>query len=63
MTNTKKIWQRPEMTVLVRSNPEEAVLQICKRAGQQDGPFEEGEPVSKCNQSDGGGRCSETQQT
>ena len=30
MTNTKKIWQRPEMTVLVRSNPEEAVLNGCK---------------------------------
>ena len=33
MTNTKKIWQRPEMTVLVRSNPEEAVLLTCKRGG------------------------------
>ncbi len=30
MTGAKKIWQRPEMTVLVRSNPEEAVLQTCK---------------------------------
>ena len=30
MSNTKKMWQRPEMTVLVRSNPEEAVLSACK---------------------------------
>ncbi len=33
MTGEKKMWQRPEMTVLVRSNPEEAVLSGCKSAG------------------------------
>lgn len=26
----KKPWQKPELLVLVRSNPEEAVLAICK---------------------------------
>ena len=26
----KKVWKRPEMTVLVRSKPEEAVLIACK---------------------------------
>jgi hypothetical protein len=26
----KKVWQKPELVVLVRSNPEEAVLSACK---------------------------------
>ena len=30
MTFAKKTWDKPVMTVLVRSNPEEAVLQGCK---------------------------------
>lgn len=28
-----KQWQRPELTVLVRSKPEEAVLATCKNTG------------------------------
>jgi hypothetical protein len=28
----KKMWDRPELTVLVRSQPEEAVLGACKSA-------------------------------
>ena len=40
MIDKKKMWQRPEMTVLVRSNPEEAVLSVCKVIGKAptDGP-------------------------
>ena len=30
MTDTKKKWVKPELTVLLRSKPEEAVLQACK---------------------------------
>jgi hypothetical protein len=30
---TKKVWQRPELVVLVRSMPEEAVLGNCKGTG------------------------------
>ncbi len=29
----KKEWEKPEMTILVRSNTEEAVLEFCKWAG------------------------------
>jgi hypothetical protein len=29
----RKQWQRPELTVLVRSKPEEAVLTYCKLTG------------------------------
>jgi hypothetical protein len=29
-TNTRKQWTKPEMTVLVRNNAEEAVLTACK---------------------------------
>ena len=30
MTESKKAWVEPELIVLVRSNPEEAVLAACK---------------------------------
>jgi hypothetical protein len=30
MTESKKVWVEPELIVLVRSNPEEMVLQVCK---------------------------------
>ncbi len=46
MTGKKKMWQRPEMTVVVRSNPEEAVLSTCKTSGiagpihPEDGGFD-----------------------
>jgi len=33
MTAQKKQWQTPQLTVLVRSRPEEAVLAACKYAG------------------------------
>jgi hypothetical protein len=44
----KKLWIRPELTVLVRNKPEESVslLTICKTFGQGFGPF-----IGKCNQS------------
>lgn len=32
MTESKKEWVTPELIVLVRSKPEEAVLAACKRA-------------------------------
>jgi len=35
----KSAWRRPELTVLVRSRPEEAVLAACKLGGAQAGPF------------------------
>lgn len=33
MVADKKKWRRPELTVLVRSRPEEAVLALCKTTG------------------------------
>ncbi len=33
MAETKKAWVRPELVVLVRSRPEEAVLTGCKGPG------------------------------
>ena len=30
MTESKKAWVEPELIVLVRNNPEEAVLTVCK---------------------------------
>ena len=36
---TRRAWSRPELIVLVRSGPEEAVLSACKY---------EGEPYSVC---------------
>ena len=33
MTESKKVWVKPELIVLVRSKPEEAVLVGCKTTG------------------------------
>jgi hypothetical protein len=33
MQEQKKLWQQPELIVLVRNRPEEAVLIVCKGAG------------------------------
>jgi hypothetical protein len=33
MEATKQMWTRPELTVLVRNRPEEAVLTACKLSG------------------------------
>jgi hypothetical protein len=30
VAQNKKIWQRPELTILVRNTPEESVLATCK---------------------------------
>lgn len=38
-TEMKKEWKTPELIVLVRSNPEEAVLAACKWSFQ-NGPFD-----------------------
>jgi hypothetical protein len=38
----RRAWKRPELTVLVRSKPEEAVLQACKQYDEPfPGPYEE----------------------
>jgi len=38
MTESKKEWVAPELIVLVRSKPEEAVLGACKDGGVGGGP-------------------------
>jgi len=43
----KKQWQKPELIVLVRSKPEESVLQTCKVIYQEIGP---GYNASTCGQ-------------
>ena len=40
----KKIWTKPELTVLLRTRPEEAVLAACKTYGK------DGSGLKKCNQ-------------
>ena len=39
MTESKKVWVEPELIVLVRSKPEEAVLISCKASWGVIGPF------------------------
>ena len=33
MTKSQKVWVKPELIILVRSKPEEAVLAACKGGG------------------------------
>ena len=52
MTIAKNIWQKPEMVVLVRSNPEEAVLTNCKVAGLNQPGWNNcaaGESANRCD--------------
>ena len=38
---SKKKWEKPELVVLVRGRPEEAILDICKNTGVPNvGPFD-----------------------
>ena len=37
MNATRSVWSRPELIVLVRGRPEEAVLNGCKVAGSTSG--------------------------
>ena len=37
MVNENKDWEKPELIVLVRNKPEEAVLSSCKSAAGGDG--------------------------
>jgi len=39
MTKSQKVWVKPELIILVRSKPEEAVLTVCKAGAA--GPFSE----------------------
>lgn len=34
----RKKWKKPELIVLVRGEPDEAILQTCKRSGVYTGP-------------------------
>jgi len=38
MDENRKVWQKPELIVLVRSKPEEAVLLGCKFEDESGGP-------------------------
>ena len=60
MYNNKKAWQKPELTVLVRINPEEAVLVNCK-IGQMIGPELEGN--QPCVNPGGQHRCADPAST
>jgi hypothetical protein len=51
---TKKTWQKPELIVLVRSKPEEAVLLACKVPGNKTGPDK-----NSCKAAAGPGHCSD----
>jgi hypothetical protein len=45
----KRTWQKPELIVLVRSNPEEAVLSYCKFDGATGGRAGVGAINTGCN--------------
>jgi len=58
MAFTKKEWFRPELIVLARNKPEEAVLQLCKFGEAQGPPGKQGllhckhggtDPLSPCS--------------
>jgi hypothetical protein len=54
MSTTKKQWVKPELIVLARGRPEEAVLKNCK------GPSKSGDYASKqsgCNDNNSCGNC------
>ena len=40
MIAEKKTWMTPELSVLVRSRPEEAVLAACKFGSNTNGPYD-----------------------
>jgi hypothetical protein len=42
----KKVWSKPTLVVLVRSNPEEVILSVCKEDWAPSGP---GTYVQACN--------------
>jgi hypothetical protein len=48
-TKEKKMWRKPELIVLVRNKPEEAVLTSCKTDGQGGGPQD---TVTTCHYTD-----------
>jgi len=52
MTTEKSAWQRPELIVLVRSRPEEAVLAGCKIPSANSGPSRH-----NCKEPTGPGNC------
>lgn len=57
MAVAKHVWTKPELTVLVRSRPEEAVLAACKVGDVRTGPSankKNCDAVANC-----GHRCSE----
>jgi hypothetical protein len=56
MAGNMSIWQKPQMTVLVRSRPEEAVLTACKLGGGS-GP---GTNVMGCMTDQGAKKCRTT---
>ena len=47
----KKVWEKPKLVVLVRSRPEETILQVCKVSGSE--PTGPGITATACTQSDG----------
>ncbi len=42
----KKVWEKPQLVVLVRGNPEESVLLLCKMGSE--GPISEGAWFGGC---------------
>lgn len=48
----KKVWKKPELVIIARNKPEEAVLTGCKAAGNVSGP--DGENTS-CSEVGPGG--------
>jgi hypothetical protein len=52
----KKKWTRPELTVLVRNKPEEAVLITCHR-GQGGGGTDKDSAAGRCSQESCGPDC------
>jgi len=54
MKNEKKEWKKPELTILVRTRPEEGILASCKNATAAADPSNLN---ANCFQNDGSGGC------
>ena len=52
----KKHWETPKLTVIERSKPQEAVLQVCKYGSTKSGEFQQKTTIS-CKDTSGYTSC------
>lgn len=59
----KKVWEKPELVVLVRARPEESVLEPCKIPGHSIAGPGSGENICKADDAQGCPTCSQESST